>query len=106
MRIRFDDRAIHERARVALVGVADEELLVALRVAGGVPLEPRRESRTPAPSETRRLDLLDNLLRRHARAAVRAKNLRYRLVAIDRTICVYGFGVYDAAMPQRDSRLL
>jgi hypothetical protein len=37
VRIAFDDGPIHERARVAFVGVADQVLLVAIDLAGELP---------------------------------------------------------------------
>ena len=106
MGIALNDGAVHERAGVALVRIADEILLVALRVARRVPLEPGGEARAAAPGKTRDLDLLDHLLRRHRRAFALAKNLGDRLVAVSRTVRVKGLGIDHPAMPERDARLL
>ena len=100
VRIALDHRAVHERAGVALVRVADEVLLVALRVARGVPLEPGGEARAAASGEAGDLDLLDHLLRRHR------EDLADRLVAIHRLVGRDVLGVDEAAVPQRDTRLL
>jgi hypothetical protein len=50
MGIALDHRTVHERARVALVGVADEVLVVAGRAAGELPLLPGgKAAAAPAP---------------------------------------------------------
>ena len=54
--IAFQDAAVHERAGVAFVGVADDELLRALGVAGEFPLPPGGK---PAPPRPRSPDILN-----------------------------------------------
>jgi hypothetical protein len=48
VRVGLADGAVHERARVALVGVADHVLLVARHVERHLPLLARREASAPA----------------------------------------------------------
>ena len=45
MRVAFDERAVHERAGVALVGVADNVFGIARDVAAEFPLQAGRETR-------------------------------------------------------------
>src|SRR5690554_8179160 len=57
--------AIHERARIALVAVAEDVLLVALVPSGEAPLHPGGEAR-PAPSpDAAGLDDLDHIIPAH-----------------------------------------
>ncbi|MPN50479.1 hypothetical protein SDC9_198106 [bioreactor metagenome] len=51
VRVAFHDRAVHERARVALVAVADDELLGVLRSEGELPFEAGRETAAAAPAQ-------------------------------------------------------
>ncbi len=63
--VALEQRAVHERARVALVGVADQVLVVARRVAAELPLAPGGKARPAAAAQAGLLDLLDHLLRVH-----------------------------------------
>ena len=67
MRVGFEHRAVHERAGVALVGVAYHIFFFALGVARGLPLKPRRKARAAAPREAGDLYRLDDGLGRHLR---------------------------------------
>ena len=53
MRIAFERRAVHERAGVALVGVADDVLRPALRLAGQLPLGAGGETAAAAAPQAR-----------------------------------------------------
>ncbi len=65
--IAFHHRAIHECARVAFVGVADDVACPnGLHVlAAEFPLETGRKARAAAPTETGRFDFDNDLLGRH-----------------------------------------
>ena len=51
VRIALDERAVHEGAGIALVGVADEVALVALRLPADGPFLPGREARAAASAQ-------------------------------------------------------
>ena len=57
--------AIHERARVALVGVDDDVTNVAVGVATGFPFEARRKTSAASSAQTGLPNFRDNLLGRH-----------------------------------------
>ncbi len=63
----FQHGAVHERAGVPLVGVADDVAyaVLALGVAAGFPLFPRREPAAAPTPQARGLDLLDDRFRLH-----------------------------------------
>ncbi len=65
MSVAFDDGAVHERARVALVGVADEVLLVTLGAQRELPFLGGREAGAAASAETALLDHVADLGRSH-----------------------------------------
>ena len=92
--------AVHERAGVALVGVADEVLLVALGLVGELPLDARGEPGAAAAADARVGDLFDDPL---------GRLLRERhpggLVPADGDVRVDGLGIDDADVAQRDARL-
>ncbi len=73
-RVAFEDGAIHERAGIALVAVADHVLAVAGRAPREVPLDRRREPGATAAAQTRGADLVDHRLRRPRQARSRARN--------------------------------
>ena len=54
--IAFEDAAVHERPGVAFVGVADDEFLLVLGVAGEFPLPPGGEARPAAAAQSGHLD--------------------------------------------------
>ena len=97
----LDDGAVHERAGIALVGVADEVLVLALGVAGGVPLEPGGEARAAAPGQAGDLDLVDDGLGAHVQGLVEG------LVAVGvLDVFVDAGGIDHAAVAQGDALLL
>ena len=65
VRVALEHGAVHEGARVALVGVAEDVLDVALLLLGEAPLEARRESGAAASAQARGQDLVDDLLGGH-----------------------------------------
>ena len=62
VRVALQDCPVHERAGVALVGVADDVLLVPGGVMAELPLEPGREPGAAAPAQAGPLDRVDDLL--------------------------------------------
>ena len=65
VRNRFHQRTVHERARVALVGVADQNLLGRILRREEAPLRAGRETAAPAAAQARKLDFVHYLGRRH-----------------------------------------
>ena len=65
--VALEHRAVHERAGVALVGVADEVLLAARLVEGDLPLLPGREAGAAAAAQAGGDDLVADLGRGHRR---------------------------------------
>ena len=63
VRIAFDLVAVHVRAGVAFVRVADDVFLVGRGLAQKLPLEAGEEARAAAPAQLGGLDLLDHQLR-------------------------------------------
>ncbi len=57
--IAFQNAPVHERSRVALVGVAQDVLLLSRRLPDERPLEPGGETRAAATPQTRSLDFFD-----------------------------------------------
>ena len=96
----LEDRAVHERAGVALVGVADHVLLLVLRRQGELPLLAGQEPAAAAAAQARSGDLLDHLLRAHAQGAFQALEAAVGAVVGD------GFRVDDAAVAQDVLHLL
>ena len=65
VRIAFKGTAVHIRARVTFISVADDVLDVALHLFREIPLHPRREPRAAAAAQTGDLHFFDHLIRRH-----------------------------------------
>ena len=101
MWIALQDAAVHERARVALVAVANHVTLGRLLRAGKLPLEPGGEARAAPAAQAARLHLGDHLLRRHFGECA-AK----RLVPPGRgEVILEAVGVDLAAVAQHDANL-
>ena len=99
--VALHDRAVHERARVAFVGVADDVLLVGLHARGDLPLEARREARAAAPADARVEHLLHDVHRLHLR-----ERLGEALVALVGDVLLEVLRLDEAAVAQRDALLL
>ena len=67
VRVALQDGPVHERPGVALVGVADDVLLVARGVVAELPLEAGGEAGAAPAAQARALDLVDDLLPAHGR---------------------------------------
>ena len=60
--VALENRAVHERSGVALVGVADHVFFLAWTLGGYLPFQAGRESSAATSSQTGLLDGLDGLL--------------------------------------------
>jgi len=98
--VALKDAAVHERARVALVGVA-ADVLYRRRSGRELPLEAGREAGAAASAEAGLRDDIDDLFRRHL-----CEDAAEGLVTVDGYVLVDVFGVYDAAVAKRDAGLL
>ena len=101
VRIAFEYAPVHERAGVALVGVAADILDLAGAVSRELPFETRRETAAASAAQSRALDYVDDFLRLELGQA-----LDERLIAVVGDILVYLLGVDDAAVAKRDAGLL
>ena len=101
MGVALEDGAVHERARVALVGVA-AHVLLALGLRGGKrPLAAGREARAAAAAKAGTGHHVDDLGGGHL-----AQHLAQRLVAVEGNILVDVLRIDHAAVAQRDALLL
>ncbi len=71
VRVALQDAAVHERAGVALIGVAQEVLAVGLCLGGELPLHARGEARAAAAAKARGLHGVDDPLRGHFQQRLR-----------------------------------
>ena len=101
MGVALQRRAVHVRARIALVGVADHVLLALRLLLGELPLHAGREARAAAPAKARLQHLVDDLLRRHLE-----EDLLDRLVAVARDVVLDLLRIDHAAVAQDDAVLL
>ena len=99
LRVALHEIAVHERARVALVGVADEVLGLALGVEEELPLEAGREGRAAASPEAGVLHLLDHVHRLHLQRP------RQAFVAAASDVVLDAVGVGDAAVRHQPPHL-
>ena len=97
VRIALEDAAVHERAGVAFVGVADGELLLAGGLPRELPLPPRGESRPAAAAQPGSPHRLDHRLR-----VVLREDLGQGLVAVAGDVVFDPLGIDDAAVAQDD----
>ncbi len=65
VRVALEKGAVHERSRVAFVGVADQVAVVPWVLLADLPLQARREAAPAAAPQRARLDLLDDLVGSH-----------------------------------------
>ena len=95
--------AVHERARIALVGVAADEFhpVGAHRVVCHLPLAPGGEACAAAAPEPGGQDGVDDLLR-----GLLSEGAAQGLIAAGADVLVNVLGVDDAAVAQRDAALL
>ena len=101
VRVALKQRAVHECARVAFVGVADDVFLRARRFLAEAPLHAGRESAAAASAEASLLHFLDDLLRRHSE-----KDLRESFVAVGSDVFLKRIGVDVSAVLEDEAVLL
>ncbi len=97
MRIAFHHAAIHERARIPFVAVADDVFLFAGRLGGVFPLQPGQETCAAASAQTAGGDQFDDLRRRHP-----AEHLAGGAITAGGAVRIERFRVNRAAIFQRD----
>ena len=101
MRIAFHHAAIHERAGIALVAIADHVLHVARRLGNRAPLQAGGISAAAAPAQAALGDPVDHAIRRHF-----GQRRQQRLVAVARNVVVDLFGIDVARILQHHANLL
>ena len=101
MGVALQHGAVHKRAGVALVGVADHILLVGLILPCGVPFEPGGEARAAAAPQPGDAHLFNDLLGRHG-----GDRLLCGLVAAGGYVLFDVLGIDNAAVAQHDALLL
>ena len=99
--VTLEDGTIHESTGVALVGVADDVLLVGLVLGAEAPLDAGGEAGTTTTAKAGLGDHVDNLLRGHLGEA-----LGQGLVAATGDALLDIFGIHKAAVAQGDTDLL
>ena len=99
VRVALQHGAVHERAGVALVGVADHDLGRARRLGDRVPLEPGRVPGAAPAAEAAGGDLVA-----HLGGRPRREHLAQGLVAAVRDGIVEALGVHEAGSVRRRSR--
>src|SRR5208283_2726685 len=97
VRIALDLIAIHVRAGIALVRVADDVLLVGLGLGHEFPLIPREISSAAASTQLGSLDLLEDVLR-----AASDQDFVQGLIASDGDVFFDVVGIDESAIPQND----
>ena len=103
VRVRLEHGPVHVRARVALVGVADDvaHAVRRVRLRRALPLASRGEARAAAAAQAGLLHLLDHLVGRH-----RGEHLRERRVAAGGDV-VLDVGRHDPLVgPEHEAHLL
>ena len=97
VRIALQHAAIHERARIAFVGIADDVLLRADRLRYRAPLQARGISRAAAAAQAALGHLVDDFARSHL-----GQRLDQRGVAVGRHVVFDALGIDDARVLQHD----
>ena len=100
VRIAFQNAAVHERAGIAFVGVANDIFFRAGRFGDRAPFETGGKTRAAASAQTALHHRLDHVLRRHF-----MQRLVQGLVAIRRDVAFDALGIHDAAVREHDGKL-
>ena len=99
VRVALEQRVVHERAGVALVGVADHVLELALRPAARLPLAAGREAGAAAAAQAGALDLVEDGLGPHLERPHEGR------VAAERDVVVDGGRVEEAVVAEQQALL-
>ena len=100
MRVALQDRTVHERTGVTLIGVADHILLVGIIAAGNLPLQTGGKAGTATSSQSGALDQADRLLR-----GIFGNHLAQRLVGIAGNRLVDVLRIDGTTVAKRDAQL-
>ena len=98
--IAFQDRAIHERARVTLIGVACYVFLIRLGVVGKLPLKACQEPSAASAPQTGLENFIDNLLPGHL-----GKSFAEGLVTVKCDVLIDVLRVDHTTVAQRNALL-
>ncbi len=98
--VALKDRTVHKCTRVALVGVADDVLLVSLVLGAELPFQTGGEAGTATAAQTRSLNLGYDLLGGHLGEA-----LAQSLVTATADALLDVLGIYETAVAQGDTNL-
>ena len=90
VRIAFQNAAVHERAGIAFVGVADDIFLRALRFGDRAPFEAGGKTRAAASAQAALDHGLHHFLRRHF-----AEHVVQRLITVGGDVSLNAFGIND-----------
>ena len=99
--VALHDGAVHERARVALVAIRDNDFHAAGRPAHGVPFHAGGKPRAAPAPEARGLQLFNDRLGRHGK-----EHLLQGQVTVMRDIVRYAVRVHLLVVPEHDPVLL
>ena len=97
--IAFEDRTVHECARIPFVGVADHVFAVGFRIARDLPLQAGGETASAAPPQAGVDDLLQHVVGLHA------EHFGQGCVAVAGDVFADVLGVDEPAVPQGDAQL-
>src|SRR3954454_20096699 len=97
VRVAFEDRAVHERSRVALVRVADDVFLLLGGLGDGRPFQPGRIAGAAASAQAAGDDLLYDFLR-----TALGDRRHQRAIPVVRNIVLDALGVDDAGVFKHD----
>ena len=101
VRIALQHAAVHERAGIALVRVADDVLLLARRLGDRAPFEAGGVSCPAAAAQSALENRIQDVFRRHL-----PQNVVQGLVTLRRDVSFDALRVHDAAVGQHDGHLL
>ena len=99
VRVALEDAPVHERAGVALVGVADDVLAGAGRLGDGVPFQARRVAGAAAAAQAALRDLVAHLGGGHRR-----EHVAERRVAVGCDVVLEALGIDAPGVLRRDPR--
>ena len=100
VRITFEDRAIHESSRVALIGITNHVFFIRNAIVGNFPFQSGRETAASTSAQTRFFYYVNGFGRRHFRQYFSQSHIG---------IVSYGFvdifRIYKSAVAQRNAQL-
>ncbi len=100
VRVALQHAAVHERAGIAFVRVADDIFFRAGRFGDRAPFEAGGKARAAATAQAAFDHGFNDLLRRHF-----VQHLVQRLIAVRRDVAFDAFRIHDAAVGEHDGKL-